>query len=135
MSGCWLWTGGVNEHGYGIFWTGAKLMKAHRFSFCCDNPPCVNPDHLYAGSAQINVDDMWRRQRATVQRRRGTSQTQAKLDDSKASAIRELWATGLWRQRDIAAEFDVSQGLVWRVIHGRNWFAPSGVVIETGRGK
>lgn len=148
--GCLFWVGGTNEHGYGVFWNGTRLEKAHRFALrasgvdvpsdadvchSCDIPCCVNADHLFVGDAQSNVSDMWEKSRATVQRRRGLSQSQAKLTDGKAETIRALWATGRWKQRDIAAEFDVSQRLVWNVIHDLNWFAPSGVVVETGRGR
>lgn len=150
MSGCWLWFCGVNEHGYGVFWNGSRIEKAHRFSLRayrtgptedqdvrhnCDNPACVNPDHLLIGLTQDNVDDMWRRKRATVQIRRGTAQTQAKLNDDKAAAIRRRYATGRWTQYELADEFGVSQAIVWMVIHGKLWTAPSGVVVERGRGR
>lgn len=147
---CRVWIGGANEHGYGIFWNGERLEKAHRFALraagvyvprdmdvlhSCDFPPCVNPEHFSVGTTQANVDDMWAKARATVQHRRGTAQTQAKLDDEKVARIRALWATGGWRQRDLAAEFGVSQSLVWRVIHWKNWKAPSGLLVERGRGR
>lgn len=59
--GCWLWTAGTTEWGYGSFWTGERRVKAHRWSYehlvgpipegltldhLCRNPPCVNPAHL-----------------------------------------------------------------------------------------
>jgi hypothetical protein len=150
FSGCRVWLGGTNEHGYGVFWNGLRLEKAHRFALravgidvpddadvchTCDVPCCVADNHLFVGDAQANVEDMWQKQRATVLRRRGTAQSQAKLDDAKAGEIRALWSSGSWKQRDIAAIFDVSQRLVWNVIHDRNWFAKSGVVVEKGRGK
>lgn len=150
FSGCVIWLAGTNEHGYGIFWNGERLEKAHRFALrahgvilpdyadvChkCDTPACVNPLHVFMGTAQANTDDMWAKSRATVQKRRGTAQTQAKLTDETADEIRRLWATGLYKQRDIAADFGVSQRAVWNVIHRKNWFAESGVVVEKGRGK
>ena len=150
-SGCWLWIGGVNEHGYGVFWNGLRLEKAHRFSLRvwndpnltqdedvlhkCDTPACVNPSHLVAGSTQDNVDDMWAKSRATVQTRYGTSQTQAKLDWSKATEIRRLYAAGLYKQRDLAAVYDVAQSQIWKVVNFKGWTRPFGVEIERGRGK
>lgn len=150
-SGCLLWIAGVNEHGYGVFWNGEALEKAHRFSFrafvcaelsadsnvChrCDNPACVEPKHLFAGTAKQNTDDMWAKSRATVIRRIGTAQTQAKLNDDKAQQIRVLYATRKHKQRDLATHFGVSQRLIWNVIHHVNWRKPSGITVERGRGK
>lgn len=79
-NGCWLWLGTKNAEGYGV----TNLMAvsgdrlAHRISYhlnhgpilnglviChhCDNPSCVNPSHLYMGTAKNNVDDCVRRKR------------------------------------------------------------------------
>lgn len=149
-SGCWIWIGGTNEHGYGIFWNGEKLEKAHRYSLkCsgvevpddvdvlhrCDFPPCVNHEHLYCGDALLNVTDMWDRKRATVQRRCGTAQTQAKLNDEKAAEIRGFYSLGLFNQYELADRYGVSQGCIWRVVNNKNWLKPSGVIVETGRGR
>lgn len=84
---CWLWTGSRADTGYGVHWTDEKkLVGAHRYSYelhngpipeglfaChhCDNPPCVNPDHLFPGTAEDNAQDMSRKGRWANQHSRG----------------------------------------------------------------
>lgn len=83
-NGCWNYIGCTNSTGYGHIRKNGKVQKAHRVSFeyfigpipdglfiChkCDNPACVNPDHLYAGTQKDNVRDMFSRGRAASQRK------------------------------------------------------------------
>lgn len=78
-SGCWLWTGGANDMGYGSLGIGGKKLYAHRASYewfhgaipkgmevChkCDVPLCVNPDHLFLGTHKENMSDSARKGRA-----------------------------------------------------------------------
>lgn len=78
-SGCWVWTGAIDQDGYGRVRIGRRNRKAHRVAYqlangpfpahliirhTCDNPPCCNPDHLLTGTHQDNMND--RRERGQV---------------------------------------------------------------------
>jgi hypothetical protein len=77
-SGCWEWDGYRNELGYGICVLRRQRWRAHRLAWAyvhgpipdgmvichrCDNPPCINPDHLFLGTHRDNTADMMRKGR------------------------------------------------------------------------
>ena len=83
MSNCKNWNKGKNRQGYGQRWFQGRNTLAHRAAYCehhglsleaikglvirhtCDNPSCVNPDHLLSGTHKENMEDMVRRGRAS----------------------------------------------------------------------
>lgn len=130
-SGCWEWTGVIIPDGYGQ--VGCRHKKTHRVAYelmvgpipdglCvlhrCDNPPCVNPDHLFLGTvADNNADrDAKGRHRAL----QGSANGSAKLDERRVCEIREMLRNGV-RGVDIAREFGVSPSAVSLIATGRRW--------------
>lgn len=132
---CWLWTGSKNPNGgdYGRFRFRGKGALAHRASYqiycgeipdgmqvlhSCDNPPCVNPGHLFVGSQDDNIADMVAkgRQRGT----KGIEHHGAKLSPEKAFFIRWHDAIGI-RHKEIAETFGVTRPLISAICRNELW--------------
>lgn len=136
---CWPWQGARNECGYGVIGRGGRdsgNAKAHQVSFFlsrgywpkrlvlhkCDNPPCVNPRHLYEGTAKQNAHDAIRRGRHSPPPHfRGEANGRAKLTAPRVRRIRELYRRGTHSLASLARRYDVSKKLVLNIIHRRTW--------------
>jgi len=137
---CWTWVGAKNEHGYGVLGRGGRgdgLIKAHRIAYelfyrialqpsqCvlhrCDNPPCVNPDHLFLGTQTDNLLDMRTKQRDSPPPHRvGVFNNKAKLNDEKVIHIFSLRNAGL-SIRQIAESLGVARKTVHSVLNRKTW--------------
>lgn len=120
-SGCWLWTGAVNNKGYGRFGTSGY---AHRFSYefhkgpvgsmcvlhTCDNPCCVNPDHLVLGTMKENSQDMVRKGRNNA----GKGKAKRQPSRLTAAAIEEI-VHSVEKQSVLAARFGIDQSYVCHI--------------------
>lgn len=130
--GCWLWTGMRHPDGYGRMVMERKSYLAHRVAFehyngpivdglCvrhkCDNPRCVNPDHLELGTHTDNMRDKHARGRARFSDRRGTRNTQVKLTEDQVLRIREDKRT----LKAIAAEYGISEASASLIRRKKNW--------------
>lgn len=135
ITGCWIWTGAVKELGYGVIGLGTReqgTAKAHRVSYelhkgpipdglsvlhDCDNPACVNPSHLYAGTLSQNMKDCVRRNRQFKPDNNGEKSTTRRLSLEQVNIIRQKQKTG----REYAKDFGVSKSTVFAIWRGVNW--------------
>jgi hypothetical protein len=134
-NGCQLWIGTINKQsgGHGRFYLNKKYPTAHRVSYelyvgpipndmqvlhKCDNPPCVNPDHLFLGTQQDNIADMGAKGRKKVFH--GIEHGMAKINPEKAFEIRWLHASG-YSSRKLAAMYDVSKRTIQNVYQNKLW--------------
>ena len=128
--GCWLWTGAVNEHGYGVFDHG----KAYRIAWeleigpipegmnvlhRCDNPPCVKPSHLWTGTDLQNRLDMIGKGRAYNPA--GIEHWNHLLSESDVKHIRRLKEQGLSYGKIRKVYPKVSKGCLQKVVERRTW--------------
>lgn len=126
QTGCWEYNGGKSD-GYGRVWDGEKVVRAHRASYeahtgpiaegmsvlhTCDNPPCINPAHLFLGTIAANNADM----RAKGRNRTGEQHPQARLSDEQVASIRAATGTS---QHALARAYGVSQSTIADIIHLR----------------
>lgn len=147
QKGCWIWTGAKKGKShlkqYGNLIVGSrsdgsrKSISAHRFSFQtfngnipedkwvlhhCDNPSCVNPDHLYLGSRQDNVNDREKRNRNKIHLifRSGENHPSAKLNCETVNNIRLLLKKGK-SCTDIAKVHGVHRKTISDIKLGKTW--------------
>lgn len=138
---CWEWHGELNDKGYGRMRIGSKNRRAHRLSYehftgrslgkllcchTCDNPSCVNPNHLFAGTPKDNMQDMIRKGRNNPRPLFGPPKSLLrrpklrKLNAHSADLIRQF-PEGYGRNAFLARWFGVHRSLICHVRKGRNW--------------
>jgi hypothetical protein len=134
--GCWLWTAAKDSHGYGKFYSDkrGRPVAAHRTAWVithgnllegqvvrhkCDNPACVNPEHLETGSQAQNLNDMFLRGR-NPDRSKGRNGF-AKLTLEQVRSIRSAYARGNISHRELATMFHVGATTIHNIIHHQRW--------------
>lgn len=133
---CWPWTGSRTEGGYGrsmvgggrwraahrVAWTLQRGPIPARMEVChrCDNPPCVNVDHLFVGTRKENSDDMDRKGRRVVNNTKGSKRWNSLLTEDIVRDARRRAALGESRMA-LAVEYGVSVLTLYSVIAGRSW--------------
>lgn len=132
-SKCWEWLSSRDDLGYGMLWYEGRSVRAHRFSWLlangaipkgmkvchsCDNPPCVNPSHLWLGTDADNSLDSVKKGRHV--RMMGSEHPMARLDERAVRTIRRLLAVGT-KQCDLAKMFRCSQANISRIAMRQTW--------------
>jgi hypothetical protein len=118
---CWEWIGGKSADGYGIFYHRGEREYAHRLSFAlyktpipkkilirhtCDNPSCVNPDHLLLGNQRLNARDALMRKRDVF-----------KLTPAKVIEIRESRKS----YKELARVYKVDRTTISHIKRRKTW--------------
>lgn len=134
---CWEWTGARTRDGYGsigLDFPGHGTMLTHRAAYLlthgalpdgevchsCDNPPCCNPRHLFAGSHATNMADAVAKGRFTgPNRARGERNGGNKYSAELIQRVREL--SDSMSQQRIADETGISQTHISRILRGKMW--------------
>ena len=133
-SGCHFWTGCVNTNGYGQMCGEGQTWSTHRYAWTqangpippgmwvlhrCDVRRCVNPEHLFLGTAQDNSRDMVAKGRKVTNR--GESHKLAKLTDGEVREIRLRYNGARGDITRLAKAFGVSRNAIERVVKGTGW--------------
>lgn len=131
---CWIWRAGKHRDGYGLTHVSRKTILAHRLvwqmtngeiekGLCvlhkCDNPPCVNPDHLFLGTHTDNMRDAVNKGRCKVPGLSGGKHPFAKLSETDILHIRDL--SKIMTHVKIASLYGVARQTIGDIISGRNW--------------
>ena len=145
-SGCWLWTATENGNGYGRIWAFGSLQVAHRVSWIlrngeipiidgidirgtcvlhrCDNTFCVNPDHLFLGTHQDNMQDKMNKGRHVSNAPKGDECPSSKLTSEQVLLVRRftvLRGAARWSHGLIGKMFGVNRSTISVISRGDTW--------------
>lgn len=136
---CWLWTGARGLSGYGVLWSAGgkqnrKQLYAHRVAYflhnntlpddlcichTCDNPPCVNPAHLFLGDHKQNALDKVSKGRQSCLK--GEASGRAVLTEAQVLAIRSQYSAGGITQAALGAAYGVTRGNIASIVRQESW--------------
>lgn len=142
-NGCWIWKSCKSHNGYGLFKVSPKMMRAHRVSWemangsipdgmqvnhTCDNPACVNPFHLYAGTQKQNREDAVARGRTAKgsksgsythpeSRRTGEDNGNSKLTNAQRDEVRRSYLAKEANMPQLGKKYNVTRQSIWYIVH------------------
>jgi len=148
-NGCWEWIGYKDKEGYGqvsLKRLEQYALKAHRVSYMqhkgkiaddllichkCDNPSCVNPDHLFLGTHQDNVDDKVKKNRQYLNRAdgKGVNNPNAKLTKSQVKEITGLFS--IMNNKEIGLIYKVHHSSISSIRRGKSWASVTQITTDT----
>ena len=132
ITGCFEWTKSLDKYGYGKVSAHSKMVLAHRLAYeafvgplngmqvlhRCDNPRCINPEHLFLGTVADNARDMASKGRAYM--KPGELNPMVKLTEKDVVEIRRLVKSGV-SMLDAAKRLSTSFSTVRSIIERRTW--------------
>lgn len=145
---CWLWQASKTNAGYGQFWCDDSLQLAHRISWkihygeipigmlvChkCDTPSCVNPNHLWLGTSNDNMQDKMKKNRGKwatgiqsgaythpEKRPHGDSHGKTKLSSNDIQEIRTKHMNENLSAKELSDIYNISYVQMWRILHNNS---------------
>lgn len=129
---CWPWVGKLWPNGYGTVMFSGHAIGSHRLAYFfvygdipdgllvlhhCDNRPCCNPFHLYAGNSKQNADDCWGRGRGVQNVFHGIEHGMAKLSDEQVIEIRQSCES----HSEISIQYGIGKTQVGRIKRLEQW--------------
>lgn len=132
-NGCWEWQRFKTYQGYGWSAIKEKTMSAHRHSYIifkgeipedkfvchkCDNPGCINPDHLFLGTQKENMLDKSRKKRC--QNTKGSLHPLSRFNENDIVKMKKLYKKGL-SQTKIAKIYKCDQSHISRIMANKSW--------------
>ncbi len=140
VNDCWLWDGRKNQEGYGLIHEGdrySKLTTTHRLSWefsnktiipsgmcilhSCDNPSCVNPNHLSIGTQAENIKDMDQKGRRVNTPQKGEKSHFSKLTEQQVLQIRKRKSTEKITHKQLARAFRVCRSTITLILNRNIW--------------
>ena len=133
---CWIWSSTLTGNGYGRFIQKGKYLTAHRVSYelslgpipdgfvvahSCDQPACVNPDHLTACTQAENMADMAAKGRARNAGFVGEQCGNSKLRIDDVRRIRQLATIRGISYEDLGRQFRVTKHAIFRIVKRQTW--------------